>query len=450
EGVEKESDQSGDKGVECAKVVDGNRAGVESTAVNVTGKKGSGDAGQNYVSGASVPVAEALARVVQDLMTTKNTMLDRGLSGESKDAAIESGQLQLMMDDSTLATSVRAIFDKNNAAVAELGQLDKVKKQPSHVGSQLEASATLNTTGRRPNDGLIKTTVAQDTAIQDEEQQIEDGDASCSAAATGVEPVVGHLKARQEQTNNQQVQGEKKKGTGIVEASALETAGDTAGGLKPTVTLDFEASKFAAPTGSKVLNVKDNSIAKDVGQVLPRQSATAPNKSNINSSKWTVVNKSTSKKQSTGVQNQIVPSNVHWVLNSFDAFVNEGEHVTKEAENREQQMGEGTRSIGGNTSSTGNEKQQINAEDIGARLVIATGDNHTGEASQVPDVPISTMNISNTDLTKMVENAQAAMMMNTTPKNGQPQAPGSNTQQQTSKNTGGRLIISKDIVPVDV
>lgn len=82
--------------------------------------------GQNSISGAIVPVAEAIARVVQDLMAAKSTVLDRGLSGESKRSAIESGQL--MMDDNALDAAVRAIFTKNNAAVTELGQLDKVKK----------------------------------------------------------------------------------------------------------------------------------------------------------------------------------------------------------------------------------------------------------------------------------------------------------------------------------
>lgn len=41
------------------------------------------------------------------------------------------------------------------------------------------------------------------------------------------------------------------------------------------------------------------------------------------------------------------------------------------------------------------------------------------------------------------------MLMNTTSKNGQPQAPGSNSQQQTSTNTGDRIIISNDIILVD-
>ncbi|OIT40462.1 hypothetical protein A4A49_22771 [Nicotiana attenuata] len=337
EGVEKATDlqklvnlqTTGEKGAERDKVVDGNRAAIESTAVNATDKVGSGDAGQNSISGAIVPVAEALARVVQDLMDAKNTVLDRGISGESKDSAIESGQIQLMMDDSAVAAAVRAIFTKNNAAVAE----------------QLESNVALNTTGSRPKAGIVKTTVAQDTAVQGEEQQLEDVDASCSTA-TGVEPVVGHIKARQEQTNSQQVQGEKKKGTGVVEASAhsmykeaagVEIAGDTTGGIKPTVTLDFEASQYATPTGSKVVNVEDMSIAKGDEQVFPRQSATAPNKSNTKSKKWTVVNKSPNKKH------QIVPSNVIGVSNSFEALVNESDQDVDK--NKEQQKGDETQLV---------------------------------------------------------------------------------------------------------
>ncbi|OIT03894.1 hypothetical protein A4A49_16045 [Nicotiana attenuata] len=267
DGVEKATDlqklvnlqTSGEKGAECDKVVDGNRAAVESAAVNATDKV-AGDAGQNSVSGAIVPVAEALARVV-------------------------------MMDDSSLAAAVRAIFTKNNAAIAE----------------QLEANVALNTTGSRPKAGIVKTTAAQDTAVQGEEQQLEDVDTSCSAA-TGVEPVGDHIKARQEQTNIQQIQGEKKKAEASAhsmykEAAGIEIAGDTTGGIKPTVTLDFETSQYAAPTGSKVVNIEDMSVAKGDGQVFPRQSATAPNKSNTKSKKWAVVNKSPNKKQSPGVQN---------------------------------------------------------------------------------------------------------------------------------------------------
>ncbi|OIT08520.1 hypothetical protein A4A49_09630 [Nicotiana attenuata] len=81
------------------------------------------------------------------------------------------------------------------------------------------------------------------------------------------------------------------------------------------------------------------------------QSNMSPNKKNsrgrTKSNNWTMVNKSPSKKQSPGVQNQIVPSNIIGVSNSFDALVNECEHVTKEAENKEQQMDDDTRSVAG-------------------------------------------------------------------------------------------------------
>ncbi|OIS96967.1 hypothetical protein A4A49_60701, partial [Nicotiana attenuata] len=86
--------------------------GPQSAAVKATDKVGSGDAGQNSVSGAIVPVAEALARVAQDLKAAKNTMVDRGLAGGSKGSTIEAGQLQQMREDSALAVGVRAIFAK--------------------------------------------------------------------------------------------------------------------------------------------------------------------------------------------------------------------------------------------------------------------------------------------------------------------------------------------------
>ncbi|OIT34194.1 hypothetical protein A4A49_26303 [Nicotiana attenuata] len=156
--------------------------------------------GRNPASGAIVPVAEALARVVQDLKAAKNSVVDRGLAGESKGSAIEFGQL---MDDSALAAAVRAIFSKNNAAVAELGQGDKVEKRPGPIDSQLEANVALNTTDSRINAGVIKTTAAHDRAVQDEEQEIEDVDILGSADATNVEPIVGHFDVRQEQTDIQ-------------------------------------------------------------------------------------------------------------------------------------------------------------------------------------------------------------------------------------------------------
>lgn len=94
------------------------------------------------------------------------------------------------------------------------------------------------------------------------------------------------------------------------------------------------------------------------GQVsnTPRQSATDPSKSDTTSNNCTMVDKSPSKNQSPGLQNQIVPSKVIGVSASFDALVNKGEHAMKEAKNMEQQMDE-TRSVAGKTSSTGSEKQ---------------------------------------------------------------------------------------------
>ncbi|OIT20256.1 hypothetical protein A4A49_38583, partial [Nicotiana attenuata] len=181
------------------------------------------------------------------------------------------------------------------------------------------------------------------------------------------------------------------------------------------------------------------------GQVLntQRQFASTPSKLDTKNNNWTEVNKSPRKKQTPDLQNQIVPSNAIGVSNSFDALVNEGEHFTKEAESKEQQMDNDTRSIAEKMSSTGTVKQNINAKDIGATL-----DNHIGETTKIHDAATTTMHISNPELDKMVNNAQAAMLMNTTSKNRQPQAPGSSTQQKFSKNTSDRLIVSQDIVPV--
>ncbi|XP_070037788.1 uncharacterized protein [Nicotiana tomentosiformis] len=92
---------------------------------NVTGNAPNG---RCPVSGAVVPVAEALARVAQDLKSAENTVVNRGIAGASKGSAIEPGHLQQMMDDSALAAAIRAIYAKNNAADAVLGQFDKAGK----------------------------------------------------------------------------------------------------------------------------------------------------------------------------------------------------------------------------------------------------------------------------------------------------------------------------------
>lgn len=115
------------------------------------------------------------------------------------------------------------------------------------------------------------------------------------------------------------------------------------------------------------------------------------------------MSKSPSKKQTPALQNQIIPSTVIGVANSFDALVNEGDE---------------TQSFGGKTRVTCNVIQQKNAKDLAARLGTAIDKYHLDEQSQVPDDPTTTMHISNTELDKMVENAHAAMMINTTPKLG--------------------------------
>lgn len=162
-----------------------------------------------------------------------------------------------------------------------------------------------------------------------------------------------------------------------------------------------------------------------------------------------VVNKSPSKKQTSGPQNQIAPSNVIGISNSFDALVNEGEISTKDAENKEQYMDDDTLSIAGKISSTGGEKQQQNTEDIDAPLGVASIDNHSAEPSQIHVAATPTQTISNMDLAKMVNDAPVAMMRNTSPKKWQSQAPVSSNQQQHSKNTEVRQFVSKDIIPFD-
>ncbi|OIT37037.1 hypothetical protein A4A49_48878 [Nicotiana attenuata] len=270
--------------------------GPQSAAVNATDKVGSGDAGQHPVSGAIVPVAEALDSVAQDLKATKNSVVDRGLSGESKGSAIESGQLHQTMDDSALA----AIFDKNNAAVAEIGQGDKVDKRPGPVDSRLEANVALNTIGSRPNARVIKTTAAQDTAVQDEDQEIED-DVLGSTVATDAELVVGYIDVRQEQTNIQQVQGAKKKGTGIVEAIDA---------LKDGVKSDNIAEKKAE--NWTIVSSKNGS----------------PNNTNVQQleQRQGVVNRSSNKRYSGVKEQATTPKNIEF-SNSFDALRNEQEHV---------------------------------------------------------------------------------------------------------------------------
>ncbi|OIT39717.1 hypothetical protein A4A49_08784, partial [Nicotiana attenuata] len=201
------------------------------------------------------------------------------------------------MDDSALA----AIFDKNNAAVAEIGQCDKVDKRPGPVDSQLEANIALNTIGSRPNAGVIKTTAAQDTTVQDEDQEIEDVDVLGSAVATDAEPVVGHIDVRQEQTNIQQVQGAKKKGTGIVEATDA---------LKDGVKSDNIAEKKAE------------------NWIIVSSKNGSPNNTNVQQleQRQGVVNISSNKRYSGVKEQATTPKNIEF-SNSFDALRNEQEHV---------------------------------------------------------------------------------------------------------------------------
>ncbi|XP_070030762.1 uncharacterized protein [Nicotiana sylvestris] len=144
---------------------------------------------------------------------------------------------------------------------------------------------------------------------------------------------------------------------------------------------------------------------------------------------WSVVHRSPSKKAASDIKILEREAETFKCSNFFDALLNVHEKGEKEARNILQL-------VQGDTS-------------LNDRLGIATDKNHIVEASQVHDDPTTTMHISNTELAKMVENAQATMMINTTPKNGQPQPLRSNTQQQNSKNIGDCLTISKDIFRVD-
>ncbi|OIT08832.1 hypothetical protein A4A49_63818, partial [Nicotiana attenuata] len=124
-------------------------------------------------------------------------------------------------------------------------------------------------------------------------------------------------------------------------------------------------------TGAKANEIKD--ALHDVSDHdTPKQPATTPIKSDTRSNNWKVVNKSPRNKQTPSLQNQIVPSKDIGVSNSFDALVNEGEHVSEE-----QQMDDKTRPVAGNNNSTGSEKQQKNAKGS-VRLEIASAGNHTG------------------------------------------------------------------------
>jgi len=115
---------------------------------------------------------------------------------------------------------------------------------------------------------------------------------------------------------------------------------------------------------------------------------------------WSVVHRSPSKKEASDIKILERAAETFKCSNSFDALLNVHEQGEKEARNILQL-------VQGDTG-------------LNDRLGIATDKNHIVEASQVHDDPTTQMHISNTELAKIVENAQAAMMMNTTPKNGQP------------------------------
>ncbi|XP_070034157.1 uncharacterized protein [Nicotiana tomentosiformis] len=75
------------------------------------------------------------------------------------------------------------------------------------------------------------------------------------------------------------------------------------------------------------------------GQVLtsPRKFVKSPNKSVTRNKDWTEVNQTSGKKQSPGIQNQVLPSNTIGVSNSFDALVVEHDHDVKKYRNKVQQ-----------------------------------------------------------------------------------------------------------------
>ncbi|XP_016455156.2 uncharacterized protein LOC107779276 [Nicotiana tabacum] len=410
--------------------------------------------GRNPVSSAIVPVAEALARVAQDLKAAKNTVVDQALPGTSKGSAFVPG----MMNDSALAAAVRTMFAKNNAAITLIGQVDKVERRSATVGSQLEANVALNATGNRPTAGVIKATVAHvnltkktaqliDTAVQDEEQELEDVDVVRSADATSLKAGVGLFS-----------EGVMTSVAGVIDNSNTTHASAPIVPLDEVLKLDKGLPKqskhvHASTISTRMHLVTAGAMHADVDRgknVLAHghQISAGQDKigvgavSTTKSNNWKVVNKSPSKKQTPMLQNQIVPSKAIGVSNSFDALVNEGEHV-----NEEQHMGYEIRPDAEKTNFTGSEKEQKNEADS-VRLEIASGGNHNGETSQIHAADTPTLHISNSELDKMVNDVVAAMMMNTTPKICQLQYSGS-SKQQLAKNTGGRLIVSKDIVPVD-
>lgn len=128
---------------------------------------------------------------------------------------------------------------------------------------------------------------------------------------------------------------------------------------------------------------------------------------------WTGVTRSPNKKQPPVFQMQIIPSTVIRVSNYFDALSCEDEDAVMESEIEKKQLDDATRPITESNGYPQSEKKQENTKDISARLEIVTVNDHTTDITQSPATATPTIQISNPELAKMVQAAQAAMLQNT-------------------------------------
>ncbi|OIT40358.1 hypothetical protein A4A49_05306 [Nicotiana attenuata] len=266
----------------------------------------------------------------------------------------------------------------NESALALLGP-DKDGEEP------VAATVTLKATDDRPNFQIDKPTVApvdKPTAIDQAEKPTAVDQAESTAQ---IEKVKDDTAAGDITT-----MGQDNVGVGALECAPSSGAKvvnveAAPGCLTSTGALTTKVDRATPNVGL--------SMAKGVGQA--KKSATNSSNTDTNSNDWIVVNRTPSKKQSPGLQNQILLSKTIGVSNSFDALVNEPEHDVKEAGNTMQQIGDESRLITGRTNSSGSRVQQQTSNEIGARLhgsteivfvgaqlEIGTVDDHIGEDQQ--------------------------------------------------------------------
>ncbi|OIS98827.1 hypothetical protein A4A49_17704 [Nicotiana attenuata] len=281
-------------------------------------------------------------------------------------AGVESGQFQLMMDDCTLAAAVRAIFTKNNAAVAELGQLAKVEK--------LKAATDGNVTGV--------------TGV---------------ATATNLRAVVVCTDVQSGKVN------ENKVATDLVE--------------NPTALVDTTVQ------GGQLLSPGKAGHAFDGKSVTAQLGATDTKNSDVqaiqklNGRDWAVVNRSPNKQNAPASKKQSTASKNVSVSNSFDVLLNESD--LGDVEKNIQQVGHNLVSASRLSKPSGSDKHQqsIKNADDGSKISKDLALVHVDEqkAGAVHNTASPTLHITNPDLDKMVKDAQVAMFVSTTPKVKAPQ-----------------------------